>query len=133
MDDPRAQAQVLTTCLSQYGVSISTSIRTNIDFAFLFADNILSNVVNLHKHYGGACGNFREFHQIFKRLTCDYQVMIVKLSRTKTADVVDNVFWIKARTVPDFRAGCRELWEFHKRYSVETNVEKTKDSKVVEL
>lgn len=121
----------LYLCL-QYAISISPAMRTNTDFVFLFNEPIASNRANLYKHYVGICGSLKEFETLFKQLTQNFQVMVVRLSRIESDTIDANIFWYKAKKTDSFRAGAIETWQFYEKYSIERNRKKFKKLKHVQ-
>ena len=122
----------LFLCL-QYAISISPAMRTNIDFVFLFNESIPTNRANLYKYFVGVCGSLKEFENLFRQLTQNYQLMVVRLSRVESDNVDTNIFWYKAKPTKSFKAGAIETWQFYNSYSIQNNKKKSKLVKQIHM
>ncbi len=80
----------------QFPVSINPSIRSNMDYVVLFADENEQNQRRLYEKYGGVFPTFELFQQAFIEMTsCEYGCMVIN-NGTFSKNVRDIVFWYKA-------------------------------------
>lgn len=101
--------------LTQYCISIPPDFRTNIDWVFLFSEVIRENVEKLYKYYAGMFQNMAEFKKIYYKLTENKTAMVLKTSNIDVNQLDKLVYWIKANEVPDFKVGCDNYWNYHRK------------------
>jgi hypothetical protein len=58
----------------QYSVGIPPEMRSNFDYIFLLAEDIISNRKRLYEHYAGMFPTFDIFQQVFTAITEDYGI-----------------------------------------------------------
>ena len=105
----------------QYSVGIPPEMRSNFDYIFLLAEDIISNRKRLYEHYAGMFPTFDIFQQVFSSITENYGILVIN-NRIHSKDITDKVFWYKAREVPNFKSGVRKYREYHnKTYDEEWN------------
>jgi hypothetical protein len=97
----------------QYLMDMPPTLRSNIDFAWFFADNIRTNRERLYRQFCGFYPSYRTFEAVFEACTGDYECMVVNSTTTSTAPE-DIVSYYKAEAV-DFKFGPPSLWKFHER------------------
>lgn len=105
-------------CL-QYMKGITTSMRGQIDYCFIFREK---SPENLKKIYDTFAGGFFEsrmiFESVFKSCTLDKRALVIRNS-----DIVDEsaafdggIFFYRAKVKHrDFIIGCDEMWRYHLR------------------
>ena len=104
--------KLLSILSLQYALDIRPSIRSSIDFSFIFREPNLSNRMILFKCFASIIGDFRTFCSIMDQLTEDYTCLVIH-NTAKSNKLEDCVFWFRAPLVPpDFRFGAEEFWEF---------------------
>jgi hypothetical protein len=107
----------------QYALGIPPNLRTNVDFIFILRENYVSNRKRLYDHYAGMFPTFEMFCQVMDQCTEDYECLVVN-NNAKSNKLIDQVFWYKADTHPDFRIGGDNYWKFSQNnYSNEENNE----------
>jgi hypothetical protein len=105
----------------QYAVGIPPEMRSNFDYIFLLAEDIINNRKRLYEHYAGMFPNFDIFQQVFSDITENYGVMVIN-NRVHSKNITDKVFWYRAKNVPKFRIGSNKFRKFHeKTYDNEWN------------
>lgn len=100
----------------QFPLGITPELRSNFDYIFLLADDMISNQKRIYDHYAGMFPNFDSFRQVFAELTSDFGAMVI-VNRGVRNSALDKIFWYKA---PDLSSqkiemGCSQFREFHKR------------------
>jgi hypothetical protein len=95
----------------QYMMDISPDLRTNIDYVFVFRDNIKSNQERLWKYFFGCFQKFAHFQEAFNACTENYECMVLD-NTSKSTKIEDCVFWYKANLNRNFRIGTPELWRY---------------------
>jgi hypothetical protein len=96
----------------QYAVGIPPEMRSNFDYIFLLAEDVISNRKRLFEHYAGMFPSFDIFQQIFTELTDNYGMMVIN-NRVHSKNITDKVFWYKAKIVPNFKVGSNKFHNFH--------------------
>src|SRR5215217_62798 len=120
----------------QYTMLLPTEYRSQIDIAFLYHEPIHANKKRLYEYYAGMFSTFREFENVFKKLTENWECMVIKMTNTDaecaSGGVENMVFWYKAEQTPKFKIGHKILWNHHKTWNVEKkaiNVEEAREKK----
>jgi hypothetical protein len=105
----------------QYAVGIPPEMRSNFDYIFLLAEDIINNRKRLYEHYAGMFPSFDIFQQVFSDITENYGVMVIN-NRVHSKNITDKVFWYRAKSVPKFKIGSNKFRNFHeKTYDNEWN------------
>lgn len=79
----------------QYPLGITPELRSNFDYVFLFAEDIISNLKRIYDHYAGFFPDFNSFRQIHRQLTEDYGCMVI-INRGISASFYDKIAYYKA-------------------------------------
>lgn len=98
----------------QYAMGIPPEYRSNFDYIFLLAEDVISNRKRLFDHYAGMFPSFDIFQQVFTDITENYGVMVID-NRVHSKNITDKVYWYKAKNVPSFKVGCNKFYKFHKK------------------
>jgi hypothetical protein len=107
----------------QYALGIPPNLRTNIDYVFILRENYVSNRKRLYEHYAGMFPSFEMFCQVMDQCTEDYECLVIN-NNAKSNKLVDQVFWYKADSHPDFKIGADSYWEYSKNnYSSEERMD----------
>ena len=107
----------------QYALGIPPNLRTNIDYIFILRENYVSNRKRLYEHYAGMFPSFEMFCQVMDQCTEDYECLVIN-NNAKSNKLIDQVFWYKADSHPNFRIGADPYWEYSmKNYSNDENLE----------
>ncbi len=101
--------KLLFLLTSQYPMGIPPNLRTNIDFTFICAENIMANRKRLYENYAGMFQNFDIFNQIMDQCTQDYECLVIN-NCTKSTKITDQVFWYKAEPKDDFKLCADIFW-----------------------
>ena len=95
----------------QYPLGILPDLRTNIDFTFIFRENIMSNRLRIYEHYCGVFNTFEIFCSTLDQCTENYECLVVD-NNVKSNKIEDQVFWYKAEDHGDFRIGPQSIWDY---------------------
>lgn len=98
----------------QYVLGIPPPLRSNVDFAFLFACDAHNDLRKLWENYASVIPTFDMFKKIFFACTRDYGCLVINRVST-SADLRDKVFYYKAdpRGPPPFKFGSKSFWKLH--------------------
>ena len=97
----------------QYSVGIPPEMRSNFDYIFLLAEDIISNRKRLYEHYAGMFPTFDIFQQVFTDITENYGILVID-NRIHSKNITDKVFWYKAKKIKNFSLGNKKFFEYHK-------------------
>lgn len=122
-------------CL-QYMKGITTSMRGQVDYCYIFKEKAPENIKKLYDTFaGGYFENKFVFESVFRQCTLDKRALVVRNSDNpdEDGDFEGGIFFYKARIDhPDFTIGCDQMWKFHlSQYNehYETDEEKFIDDK----
>jgi hypothetical protein len=104
--------KILYILTMQYVLGIPPTLRTNIDFTFIFRENIVANRKRLYDNFAGMFPSFETFCQVMDQCTENYECLVIHNS-SKSNKIIDQVYWYKAEMYPDFRVGDAHFWDFH--------------------
>lgn len=94
----------------QFPMGISPALRTNIDYVFIFKENIKKNRERLYDHYAGMFPNLAVFEQVLEQVTQDYGCLVIN-NRANGNKLEDQVFWYKADPNKKLKMCDNELWD----------------------
>lgn len=98
----------------QYPIGIGPELRSNFDYVFLLAEDIISNQKRIHEQYAGIFPDLASFRDVFTQMTQDFGCMVLA-NRGARHSFTDKVFKYKAEDDKDNRLiGCRQFVKFHK-------------------
>lgn len=97
----------------QYSVGIPPEMRSNFDYIFLLAEDIISNRKRLYEHYAGMFPTFDIFQQVFTDITEDYGILVIN-NRIHSKNITDKVFWYKAKKIGSFKIGNSKYHSYNK-------------------
>ena len=93
----------------QYPLGIPPHLRANIDYVFIFRDNMIKNRERIYQQYAGMLPNFDTFNQVMDQSTENYECLVIN-QRGNSNKLEDQLYWYKADTNINFRCCSRELW-----------------------
>lgn len=96
----------------QYSIGIAPSLRSNIDFVFIYALESVKEKRQIHEYYAGMFDKFTDFKHVFDMITEDYQAMVIN-RKIKSNKMNSKIFWFKAdiSAIPSkFHAGHEIFW-----------------------
>lgn len=99
----------------QYAIDIGPAIRSNIDFAFIFRENRLSDRKKIFDNYAAAFPDFGTFCKVLDEVTAEDHCCLVIRNTATSNKLEDCVFWWKAPKFPvDFQFGSAAYWNHDK-------------------
>jgi hypothetical protein len=102
--------KILFLLTMQFPMGISPALRTNIDYVFIFKENIKKNRERLYDHYAGMFPNLQVFEQVLDQVTQDYGCLVID-NRASGSKLEDQVFWYKADPNKNFKLCNSDLWD----------------------
>jgi hypothetical protein len=97
----------------QFSLGIPPELRSNFDYIFLLAEDFINNRKRLYEHYAGMFPSFDIFQQVFTDITENYGCMVID-NRIHSKNITDKIFWYKAKEVPEFTFGSKQVLKYHK-------------------
>lgn len=105
---------ILFIITMQYPLGIPPALRTNIDFVFLFRENIIKNRRRLYENFAGMFPTFECFCATMDKYTEDYGCLVV-CNGASSNKILDQVFYFKASLRGDFRTCDKVLWDMQEK------------------
>jgi hypothetical protein len=104
---------------TQYMLTVSPLIRTNIDYVFALADNNIANRKRLYNYFFGCFPTFGQFDAVFREVTRDYGCLVLD-NTNKTGSISDSVSWYKAaeKTPDSFQLMKRKYYQLDHMFKV---------------
>jgi hypothetical protein len=96
----------------QYCMDLTPDLRSNIDYIFVFRENILQNREKIWRNFFGIFPTFDMFNQVMNACTENYECIVLD-NTIKSNKIEDVVFWYKAKIRDDFRVGHPQFWQKH--------------------
>lgn len=93
----------------QHGLGLPPDLRSNIDYVFIFRNNIVNEREKIYKHYAGMFPTFDAFNQVMNQCTENFECLVID-NKVQTNNITDNVFWYKAQDA-NFKMCSSDLWE----------------------
>lgn len=95
----------------QYPKGIPPTLRTNLDFSFIFQDSSAENREKLYTCFGGAAGSRDVFYTLMDSL--EQHECLVFDNTNSSSNIEDRVFYYKANERTNFKMGCEAYWKYH--------------------
>jgi len=99
---------ILTIITSQYPLGFNPTIRSQIDYVFVFKNNIIKERDKIYNHYAGICNSLEVFNKIMDTTTENFEVMVID-NTSHTNSIADQIKWYRA-TEKNFKMCSQELW-----------------------
>jgi hypothetical protein len=96
----------------QHAMGLPPVLRNNIDYIFIFRNNIKKEREKIYNHYAGMFPTYEAFEQVMMQTTENYECMVID-NKTQSNKLEDQVFWYKAEK-KDFKMCSADLWELQK-------------------
>ena len=93
----------------QHAMGLPPVLRNNIDYVFIFRNNIRKEREKIYQHYAGMFPSFEAFEQVMMQTTENYECMVID-NKTQSNKLEDQIFWYKA-SEKNFRMCSPDLWE----------------------
>ncbi len=95
----------------QFVLGIPPDLRTNIDYTFIFRENILKERKKIWENYAGVIPTFTLFNSLMDKCTQKHMCLVICNNGTSN-ELSQNVFWYKAQMHAPFRFGSPQLWDW---------------------
>tara|TARA_B100000795_G_scaffold261136_1_gene237624 strand:- start:664 stop:1518 length:855 start_codon:yes stop_codon:yes gene_type:complete len=93
----------------QHGLGLPPDLRSNIDYVFIFRNNIVKEREKIYNHYAGMFPTFDVFNQVMNQCTENFECLVID-NKVQSNNINDIVFWYKANE-SNFKMCSRDLWE----------------------
>jgi len=92
----------------QFCLGLPPILRSNIDYVFIFRNNIIREREKIYNHYAGMFPSFDVFNTVMDACTENFECLVIDY-KIQSNKLTDQVFWYKA--IPkDFKMCNEELW-----------------------
>jgi hypothetical protein len=98
----------------QYCMDLTPDLRSNIDYIFVFRENILQNREKIWKNFFGIFPTFDMFNQVMNACTENYECIVLD-NTVKSNQIEDVIFWYKAKIRGNFQVGHPSIWKSHQK------------------
>jgi hypothetical protein len=92
----------------QFCLGLPPILRANIDYVFIFKNNLIKEREKLFNHYAGVFNDFNTFCTVMDKCTEDYECLVID-NKIQSNKLEDQVKWYKAKDV-NFKLCNPELW-----------------------
>ena len=93
----------------QHALGLPPVLRNNIDYIFIFRNNIIKEKQKIYDNYAGMFPNFETFNQVMNQTTENFECLVID-NKIQSNKIEDQVFWYKASDT-NFRMCTNDLWE----------------------
>lgn len=93
----------------QFSLGLPPVLRNNIDYVFIFRNNIRAEREKIYKHYAGMFPTFEAFEQVMQQTTENFECLVID-NKTQSNKLEDQVYWYKAQE-KNFKMCSADLWE----------------------
>jgi hypothetical protein len=93
----------------QHALGLPPVLRNNIDYIFIFRNNILKEKQKIYDNYAGMFPSFEVFNQVMNQTTENFECLVID-NKIQSNKLQEQVFWYKAKDV-NFKMCNNELWE----------------------
>ncbi len=100
-----------------YPLGIPPNLRANLDFIFIFKDDVISNRKKLYENYAGMFPTFEMFCQTLNSLN-EYECLVIH-NCSPSPKLEDQVFWYKAEEHNNFKLCSCDAWLFSEKYYID--------------
>ena len=109
---------------SQYPLGVPPNLRGNIDYSFLMHERNYQNRRKLFDCYASVFPSFDDFCKTMDSLE-EFECLVIK-NTGNTSNLEDCVFWYKATDRGEYKMGCEQYWENHKRTEMRRRTKHTR-------
>jgi hypothetical protein len=93
----------------QHGLGLPPDLRSNIDYVFIFRNNIVKEREKIYNHYAGMFPTFDVFNQVMNQCTENFECLVID-NKIQSNNINDNVYWYKAQD-SNYKMCTPNLWE----------------------
>ena len=97
----------------QYPLGIKPELRSNFDYIFLLHEEFHNVLKKIYENYAGMFPNLDSFKQVFNELTDNHGCMVIN-NRSTGKNLIDKIFWYRAKEEDNKLIGCNQFIRFHK-------------------
>lgn len=99
---------IMTIITSQTSLGLNPTLRSQIDYVFIFKNNVLKEREKIFNHYAGICNSFEVFNKIMDNTTENFEVMVID-NTTQGNNITEQIKWYKAAE-KNFKMCSPEIW-----------------------
>ena len=92
----------------QYCMGLPPVLRANVDYVFIFKNNIINERMKIYNHYAGIFNDFSTFCAVMDACTENYECIVID-NKIQSNKLEDQVKWYRAKEA-DFKMCSPELW-----------------------
>jgi|TARA_B110000444_G_C18773563_1_gene563805 hypothetical protein len=92
----------------QHAMGLPPVLRNNLDYIFIFRNNIQKERMKIYENYAGMFANFEVFNQVMDQTTENYECLVIDC-KTQSNKLEDQVYWYKAKET-HYKMCSTELW-----------------------
>lgn len=93
----------------QYCLGLPPILRSNVDYVFIFKNNMIKEREKLYNYYAGMFNDFSVFCKVMDHCTVDYTCLAID-NKVSSNKLEDQVKWYKGRDTGEFKLCSQELW-----------------------
>lgn len=97
----------------QHAMGLPPVLRNNLDYIFIFRNNIVKERQKIYDNYAGMFANFEVFNQVMNQCTENFECLVIN-NNAKSNKLQEQIFWYKAEPHGPFKLGSKEFWELSK-------------------
>ena len=105
---------IMLVITMQYPLGIPPDLRTQIDYTFIFRNNLISNRTRIYENHARLFPSFDVFCQVMDQCTENFGCIVIDNTATSNR-LEDQVFWYKAESHANFRIGDSAFWALSKQ------------------
>jgi len=99
---------IMTIITSQTPLGLNPTLRSQIDYVFIFKNNVIKEREKIYNHYAGICNSFEVFNKIMDNTTENFEIMVID-NTTQGNNITEQIKWYKA-TEKNFKMCSPEIW-----------------------
>jgi len=93
----------------QHSLGLPPVLRNNVDYVFIFRNNIIRERQKIYENYAGMFPTFEVFDQVMTQTTDNFECLVID-NKIQSNKIEDQVFWYKASET-NFKMCSNDLWE----------------------
>src|SRR6056300_1504899 len=93
----------------QHSLGLPPVLRNNVDYVFIFRNNIIRERQKIYENYAGMFPTFEVFDQVMTQTTDNFECLVID-NKIQSNKIEDQVFWYKASD-SNFKMCSNDLWE----------------------
>ena len=92
----------------QHAMGLPPVLRNNLDYIFIFRNNIMKERMKIYENYAGMFASFEVFNQVMNQCTENYECLVIDC-KTQSNKLEDQVYWYRAKETY-FKMCNTEMW-----------------------